>query len=490
MHCQKHLVASFFLILGVFPELQNASAASISAFDKIELILHGVDSPVVSGSRSPEEIACTMSWVCPSGSLDHQEALPDSIEGLCDNQYELFEEAELNLTLTLSSSTFERRDLPPCEDLLERFLFSQKEALPESLGPLNNRPAQSVLKSSPVPTWFRRAQSIHAPRDQLERTPKSSRPSQAHKGLFDYFRGLVSHRHAVQAAAKTAREGKLALRSQLKYLQPSNPVGSWAHSKQKIRRKITYPHGNTCEHTVCKGYNLEKICGRRKDPGVEMDVDDVCNMCFPTENVALVREHCAKVKWREIQVFKFLCAALGVVTLVAGLLYLIREMCKPLGRRWELYWRMRSSQVSRSPTMRSRFSSILSMESTAAFRPSPVFNTGADPERAEYGAPGSTTTFSTFGQTIGHIGAMVKDRRRRVMEVFDLESLQARDHQEDPCERIPVLPRASTASLRKAYADDSPERGRRRIRETYFGESNDQFASIMPLSDAHAKNVP
>lgn len=93
------------------------------------------------------------------------------------------------------------------------------------------------------------------------------------------------------------------------------------------------------------------------------------------------------------------------------------------------------------------------MESIPAFGSGSFFEGGVDTVPNECEASDSKTTLSMFQQKVNHL--LKKEPRKRIQDVFDLEALPSSPHKEEhPPERIPVLPPAPNASVRRIWTDE------------------------------------
>lgn len=354
MHCQQRLVAYFYAIWGTFTNgTWDSSLPSLrgqlgdSSFAAIEEL----DNVVVSDIRQLDGTGCAVSLSCPVKPRCSGTWFPLA-NGEVDTDYNNSESAaELNLTLTLTSSDFRANGVPRCKDRLEEFLFNkQKDGLynPQSFpGPLLPLTQAGKEASDPEPkpdqSHLRQRRPTPASQSKLEQRLDSRSQTVDYSRLFGYLLSSISQRQAIQEAAHAARDWKLNLRGPLKRVSlpafPHNPIHSPRRWKQGSSNTSSN-HRSVCEESSCKAYDLEKICGQHKKPNFELDTENVCRMCYPRMDVALVKEHCEERARREVLVFRVLCVVLGILVVVATLLYVLREICRPMGKRWQIFWKV------------------------------------------------------------------------------------------------------------------------------------------------------
>lgn len=407
---------------------------------------------------------CTISLNCPLDWDDSEDPPWSNEKAGTDGEGPV---AELNLTLTLTNSDWSANGLQGCKNKFNELLSKQKEVshkspcLPRYLA-LLEQAEKEMSKHAPKPDQkhLQRRQAIPASNGQREQRSGPRSPSPRHFDLLEYLLSFISQRRTARGTVNRVAEGRPSFRGTLKRMQlpaalPNAPF-HLPRTWQQATSSKPVPYRSACEETFCKGGNLDKICGRHKKPDHEFDTEIVCEMCYPKINSVLVKEHCEERARREIQAFHMVCVALAVTIAIAALLYLIRLVCRPLEKPCQIFWRFRTGRTGRvpaSPIIASRFSSIFSVESIPAFGSGSFFEGGMDTVPNECEAGDSKTTLSMFQQKVNHL--LKKEPRKRIQDVFDLEALPSSPHKEERLpERIPVLPPAPNASVRRIWTDE------------------------------------
>ncbi|RJE23925.1 hypothetical protein PHISCL_03741 [Aspergillus sclerotialis] len=461
MHCQQYLVGYFYATWSAITNgIRNTSISDLhkltdSGLETMDLMKNIAASNV----RDLDGPGCTISLSCQI-SRNNAETSSVQVDWKAFSGHKESEcEAELNLNLTLTSTAFQTDDGQGCKDRLEELLLNKQEYglhrrrdLPRRQPPFiqteNDHPhLKPKLRQRPI-------HQREAPTQQnilMKRYISESSTldySRIFSHLFSFFQ-----RRTIRDVVNVISEGSLKFRATFKRMSvtklPSVSIISPRRWKQTAPKGPSPSRRSDCEDTFCKGYSLENICGQHKTPNVELDTEDVCKMCYPTRNDDLIKAHCEEKTRREIQVFHILCVALGVITAFAAFLYLLCEVCRPLRKRWELYWKIRTGQISKN-----RLSSIFSVESNPAFPPGYFFNTGFDAEDGD-NAGKMADMFSMLPQKLNPVATGLKEPRKRIQDVFDLEALEPRPDRNESIfpERIPVLPPAPNASVRRSFSN-------------------------------------
>lgn len=472
MHCQQRLIAYFYAIWGTFTNgtwdeffhsLREQSNGSNFA------VKRGLDDIMVSDIRQLDEAGCAISMHClvkqPCSGIGFV-----GLNGELDTGFDKSNsETELNLTMTLTDREFGTSGVQTCKERLEKLLFKEQE-----YGLYNTQDSQipllpleqaekKVLAPEPKQdrSYLQQRRSYPAPPSESDGSLDSRPETVDFSGLFGYLMSSISQRRAIREAFQTVKEWELNFRRPLKRLSLPTLPSSPTHAGRRLKHKpssTTSPNlRTTCEKNFCKGYNLEKICSKHKIPDVELDTESVCQLCYPETNDALIKEHCQERARREVLVFRILCIVLGGFIAIAILLYALREICRPMKKRWQLFWKVQSRPTSSG--ISSRFSSIFSVESNPAFPPGRMFKSGVGGDDYDFEIPADTFTGSRG--KLSRFGGFVREPRKRIQDVFDLEALQLRHppKEDELVERIPVLPRAPNASIRMPASSRAPTRG-------------------------------
>jgi hypothetical protein len=450
MHCQHGLVAYFYALWGAFTDGTQDPLNLHQQFNvskaTVDLPLGGLGDVVVSDIRRPDGTACSISLNCPL-KWDNSESSSQSKENGRTDHQGLKPETVLNLTLTLTSFDWRTSDAQECGEKLDDLLSGREEETPSK--PFGLTRYLSLLNqfgkegdkhdSKPDQRNLQRRYPPPVSNNQHEDKHDSRTPSPSHSRLLDYFHSWISKRRVVHAPTDAFTREKPAFREMLKRMQ--FPV----HLPRRLQKATPNKPTNyrtACEQDFCQGYNLEKICGKLKKPNVKLETESLCKLCYPRKNSAPIKEHCEERERRETQALYMLCVALGVSIAVAALLYLIRVACRPLRKRCQLLWRLRTGRISTSPSIVGRLSSIFSMDSGPGFTSAHIFDSETDSAQNECNTENPATTFSAFQQKVNQF--LAKEPRGRIRDVLDLESLPpSHPKEEDFSERIPVLPRAT-----------------------------------------------
>lgn len=299
-----------------------------------------------------------------------------------------------------------------------------------------------------------------------------------YQGIFDYLLSTIQRRGA-QKAGSSAKDDKRDLQGNFTLFCPtrnnSTPFPENLKWMVPKKRSLSYNLAR-CEESFCHGYNLEKTCGPNGRARYRKKPLRICEMCYPQRKDIPIRHHCERRIEREMQAFYAICALLGLSISVAILLYLFRGAGRRLRMRYQLFL-MRKNHSSKSPAART----TPSMDSSPT--PAPGFNTGMDTTRGNHTTTndtGSSMTFSMFQEKFNQLGAVSRTYRKRIQDVFDIESLgpkQVEDKNLD--ERVFVLPRAPNASVQR-YPTHSSDQEPKDSHGGDYGEMGEtgQFGTV------------
>ena len=298
-----------------------------------------------------------------------------------------------------------------------------------------------------------------------------------YRGVVDYLLSTIQRRTVQRATSsednKHSLQGNLTLFSSAR--NSSTPFPERLKQMVFEKRSLSY-HLARCEETFCHGYNLEKTCGPNGRAHYKKKPLNICGMCYPKRKDIPIRHHCEKRIEREMQAFYAICALLGLSISVAILLYLFRGA----GRRLRMRYQTRKNHLSKSPA-RNMFSSTPSMDSSQS--PAPEFNTGMDTTRRNHATTndtGGSMTFSMFQEKFNQLGAVSRTYRKRIQDVFDIESLGSKQVEDENLnERVFVLPRAPNASVQRypTRSSDQVPRDSHYGNQAEMGET-EQFETV------------
>lgn len=245
------------------------------------------------------------------------------------------------------------------------------------------------------------------------------------------------------------------------------------------------PHA--CEETICSVPDLERIC-TLSSLRLKKNANTVCRMCYPYKDYSLIHAHCRRKRHQEARAFYVLCAVMIAAITVTLVLVCIRDV----GRRSRENDRLDTDRRIKKSPIRQRSVSRPSKQVGAISRTSwlsrvPFLrvkrtSTEKSPDITLSDTESSTAKDSIPQQKWDRLGLFSKGARKRVQEVFDLESLKSTKNTQstitDTTERVPVLPRARRMSVRFPLTeiDSGPS-----LRE-FYGENlqppKDHFATI------------
>lgn len=345
----------------------------------------------------------------------------------------------LNVTLTLPSSGEDVADVRRCREGLERLLFGGQEDS-RSVGVwANQRHLEQDRSHGKEP-------GLLSSRQSEEDLDAGLEEQQKYRGIVDYLMSSIQRR-TIQKAANFVHEGKRNLQGKLTLASIRDDSARFPRNLNPMffkKRSFSY-YLARCEDSFCEGYHLEKTCGPNTRVQHKLKPTNICEVCYPKRNDLFIRHHCERRIEREMRAFYGVCILLSVTIVVAIFLYLFRRMGRKLKIRYRLLWNMRRNQFSKNPGAKGTFSS----SSVPAVVPRLFSNTHMDrmsgrEDGATDNADGSMS-FTMFQRKFNQIGAVSRGYRRRIQDVFDIESLEPKRVEE---EKIFVLPRAPNASIR------------------------------------------
>ncbi|KAL1862350.1 hypothetical protein Plec18170_001176 [Paecilomyces lecythidis] len=250
-------------------------------------------------------------------------------------------------------------------------------------------------------------------------------------------------------------------------------------TRKETARTMHQKAARLCEETICSAPDLERTCSSNS-LRLKKGVKAMCSMCYPYKDYVLIRAHCRRRRYHEARAFYVLCAVMISAMTAAMALVCIRDV-----RR-----KARNSQpdlIDKSPPRQSRaprpHKRIGGVRGNTWLSKVPFLKRRQNIEkRPDMGQNevNSSTKDSTLQQKWEGLGIFSKGGRKRVQDVFDLESLSTKNTQstvKDVIERVPVLPRARRTSSRFPLTeiDSGPSL------RNFYGENlppNDHFATI------------
>lgn len=345
----------------------------------------------------------------------------------------------VNVTFTLPNDN--ATDLQQCKEGLEELILGGRGDA-QGKGILAGHRQPGVEHNRPY-----RKESTFLSSRHSEDSSETGSEEQDYRGIVDYLLSTIQRR-TVQKAASSAKDSKHNLQGNftLSSSARNNSTPFPENLKRMVfkEQSLSY-HLARCEESFCHGYNLEKTCGPNGRTRYKKKLPSICEMCYPQRKDLPIRHRCERRIEREMQAFYAICALLGISISVAVLLYLFRGTGRRLRIRCRLFL-MRKNHSSKSPAMRP------SMDSSPTPAPGSFPNTGMDTTRGNHTATndtGSSMTFSMFQEKFNQLGAVSRTYRKRIQDVFDIESLGPKQEDENMDERVFVLPRAPNASVQR-----------------------------------------
>ncbi|GKZ18267.1 hypothetical protein AbraIFM66951_000440 [Aspergillus brasiliensis] len=449
MYCQQRLLAIFYAVLGVISNTTQENPLSSPYGATSDDHQASCSGPLLGSSecvttaptKDLEGLGCAISLICPGGVERTPGGSGDNGNTVGCSLTPNAVEPILKLTLAITNVGGRPIDVDHCETVVEQLALEYRE---NTL----HRPVASVQSS--VPHQLDKAVSRdysmeRRPRQDMSRNetdtsgvkkaPPSNPQTQGYHGILKYIISKMEN-------GKGRRK-----RDAVSNVTPDNGA------RQGLVQRGLYSLGRpSCEDTICEGGNWRTLCST--DP-IPDNKKDQCIMCYPQKHMALVHGYCREQKYRELDVFYKTCALLGASILAATLLYLLREIYRRLRMRYQFLKSIcHRSQLSGSSTTKTG----LSMHPIDALSSlvSGVPKAWKEPQRTYAGTVGEAnapTIYSTMiQQKFRRLGPFLKDHRKRVQDIFDLE-----DYQNEPelGTRVPVLPRARNASIRRHIVGSS-----------------------------------
>ncbi|PYH44344.1 uncharacterized protein BP01DRAFT_80562 [Aspergillus saccharolyticus JOP 1030-1] len=441
MHCQQRYYAFLHALLGVIsntthdspPLVPHQSIVANRPLSGCRNANAGISSYVtVSESNQAEELGCTILLGYPvhfATAVLRKDA-KDSVP--------LNNGVEPGLKLTLSMTNIERGalDLQRCEAFLEELIFGELD------NPLSaSTPPDRSLSSLPVGEHRKRSNftdEASGPRqaqDELPaytaaKTPTKSDPkSLGYHGILEY---LLGKEKGTKISQRAVDESDVVAMIRIGDTDPTIYRKSSKSSPDCADLCDSHGWRDTFEKKVFLD-SVKGQCVRRRS---ETDIDRV------------ERRHHSR-KTRELDVFYKICAVFGASVIVATLLYVLREIYRRLRVRYSLLQGMRhrdkstrgiamkAGQLVPSDDMRDP------VPEASLKRPSQTLDVVSD------GFTTPSMISSATQQRYRRLTPAQRNTHRNIQEVFTLDSSQVRIGDWKAEERIPVLPPAPNASVRR-----------------------------------------
>lgn len=339
----------------------------------------------------------------------------------------------LNVTMALSEDI--PMDTWNCRKELEKLLLGGRE---------DGGISVTQRHLDPERDCSHRGRSVFLHTRQSEASPDTESHGQGYRGIVDYLFSTIQRR-TIQAA-NSVKERKQDFQDRLtSYSTRNNTPNFSMELKQLIfkRRSFSY-FVSQCEESFCGGYDLGKICDPNSRTRRKAKAKNVCEFCHPQRKNASIKNHCEKRIKKEMRAFYGICILLGASIVVAATLYLLHRTGRLLRIHCRLVRGMRRSRFPSNPVTSNKFSS-------AVFSDSRMGSTrGSNNIKTNNPDYDDSTTFSMFQRKFNQLGTTSRSYRKRIQDVFDIESLESTHEMKD---KVFVLPRASNASVRRNSAD-------------------------------------
>lgn len=427
MYSQKRLVALYVLLGATLIKPTECLSSNSQRLSNglIGLKCHPphanhLDGAARAGIQTIDRPECAIALSClPEGTygpamLDNEPILP------------------LNVTITFSEDV--NMDTWRCKKELVELLFEAREDKQEV--------GISVTQRQVDP---RRPSLLHS--RQEEETPRTKSEGQRYQGIVEYLMSTVQRR-AVQAVG-SVKERKTNYQDEVASHSARNSTSSFSMDlKQVILKKHPFSNYVTqCEENFCNVYDLQRMCDPNSRIRRKAKYKSTCDYCYPQRNNAFIKHHCERRIEKEMRAFYGICALLAVSIVVAVILYVLHRTGRLLRINCRLIRGMRRSKFSSNPVTSNKFSSAVFSDSrigsTRRSEDTTISNQDYD----------DSTTFSEFQRKFSQLGTSSRGYRKRIQDVFDIESLEPRNaNNEDLKDRVFVLPRAPHATVQREFA--------------------------------------
>lgn len=434
MYCQQHLIALLYAFLAYFvnvteslgqlpekslssqtyePEYCNQTLINFSGLNYSDAEVDELGYAVSLGRR--------LCWTDPGAIRGRNISIySQSSEGGI--------QTVVNLTVTLTISVGKEASMQ-----LRKRLLTRPHNSPEALITFGEIIVLDSRLEHSNPQWERRSKARNG---QLEAASGSDPESASQRGKV---------RTETQISEDTLGFGS------------GSDGDAHPHDKNGPVRKNSHSRRSVCVDNFCEGFDLKKTCA----PGGKIPAkEEICALCYPGRNLAVIERHCSKQEVSGRQAFYSVCVLLGCFVVVAVLLYLLRSFYRGVQRRYRIFRGLCSAQTSRSPATRSGSSSDFPVNSLPSLFPGFSSPTKLEVLRRESvtgtdDASDCTLPFSTLKQKWRQLGAFRRDSRGRIQVIFDIESLDT-EHAKggQSAHKTPVLPRAPNASIRR-YCEET-----------------------------------
>lgn len=438
MYSQKRLAALYVVLGAIFTKPTECLSSNSQRLSNglIGLKCHPphanhLDSAARADIQPIDRPGCAITLSClPKGKygpaiLDNEPILP------------------LNVTVTLSEDV--TMDTRRCKKELEELLFRAREGEQEV--------GTSSTQRQVDP---KRPSLLHS---RQEETPEANSEGQRYQGIVEYLMSTIQRR-AVQAV-DSVKERKANYQDEVASQSARNSTSNFSMDlKQVIFKKRSFSYYVTqCEESFCNGYDLQKICDPNSRIRRKAKFKSTCDYCYPQRNNAFIKHHCERRIKKEMRAFYGICALLAVSIVVAVILYVLHRTGRLLRINCRLIRGMRRSRFPSNPVTSNKFSSAVFSDSRMGSTRRSEDTTLSNPDYDD------STTFSEFQRKFSQLGTSSRGYRKRIQDVFDIESLETRNlKNENLKDRVFVLPRAPNATVRRKSVDSS-----RRVRREPHG---------------------
>lgn len=454
MYCHRRLVAFLFAALGVscnkrqdslpsnLDANSNSSAIILDFFEPsfVELdqvTLSGIRSPVGIGSE--RSLNCSLRWSAVNWTW--QESSTNSAA-----------ETTLNLQLILSSFDGSVEGLQRCKGKVEELVRGRKEVSYRS-GTLHSDSRQIMQES--VKRRVRLDESLQQERqsmlssyNQVEHRFNASLLERTYRGPLAYLSSFIPRNQTVGNLANAVKKEKL--RS-----QNESDLISLRHNSinvEKGLRQVAFKNGSSINRPRHEGI-LNEVHDVQKSYSLSAGAS-ICKTCYSRNDDALVNGH--RVERRNQRIWAA-AAIFAVAAVAAGFLWISLDIPKyyeRIQRRFRVSTSTQRGQISESPNTFSydvfdgenpKLSLGNLLKGRAGVQQQEYYEATAtdDTERKMENLLSIRRRYSRFGH-------LASAPRRRIQDLFDLESLKSRN-KSGMIQRIPVLPRAPNASVRRKF---------------------------------------
>lgn len=427
MYSQK-LLAALYVLLGA--TLTKPTECLSSNSQKLSNGFVGLKCQPPHASHLNSAAGADIQPVDRLGCAIALSCLPEGIYGptILNNKSML----PLNITITLSENV--AMGTQRCKKEIKKLLFGAREDEQEV-----GTPSVQRQVGPKRPSFFHSRQ---------EGSSETNSERKGYQGIVEYLMSTIQRR-AVQAV-DSVKEQKMNYQDDLASHSARNSTSNFSMDlKQVIFKRHPFSYYVTqCEESFCNGYDLQNICDPNSRIRRKAIFKSTCDYCYPQRENTFIKSHCERRVKKEMRAFYGICALLTVSIVVAVILYVLHRTGRLLRINCRLIRGMRGNKFSSNPVTSNRFSSAVFSDSHIGSTRLSEDTTISNPDYD------NSTTFSSFQRKFSQLGTSSRGYRKRIQDVFDIESLEPRNVKDEALkDGVYVLPRAPNVTVRRKSAD-------------------------------------